>query len=144
MTTNSPNPVDGDVQALVAECKARISAVNELERIGIPLLNDHIEDRLIAKKALAALTDAPVAWAHRLVNKRNGVVHPWVYGSKEKEPSEGDIFRVEIMPLYAAPPAQLLRPVDLPEFVYDPEGEPFLHRDEVVELLRSLGHEVKS
>lgn len=45
----------------------------------------------------------PVAWAHRLVNRRNGVVHPWVYGSAEASPSEGDLFRIEVMPLYAAP-----------------------------------------
>lgn len=44
----------------------------------------------------------PVAWAHRLVNKHSGVVHPWVYGSSEKETSEGDIFCVEVIPLYAA------------------------------------------
>ncbi|EOT5186541.1 hypothetical protein ACVUEX_004739, partial [Escherichia coli] len=52
----------------------------------------------------------PVAWAHRLINKRNGVVHPWVYGSAEACPSEGDIFNIEVMPLYTAPPA----PVSVP------------------------------
>ncbi len=57
----------------------------------------------------------PVAWAHRLVNKRNGTIHPWVYGSNEKEPSEGDIFRIEVKPLYDTPPARLLRPVELPD-----------------------------
>lgn len=50
----------------------------------------------------------PVAWAHRLVNKHSGVVHPWVYGSSEKETSEGDIFCVEVIPLYAAAPAAVL------------------------------------
>ncbi|MFZ5192736.1 hypothetical protein ACOY59_23150, partial [Enterobacter roggenkampii] len=52
----------------------------------------------------------PVAWAHRLINKRNGVVHPWVYGSAEACPSEGDIFNIEVMPLYTVPPA----PVSVP------------------------------
>ncbi|MWG18349.1 DUF551 domain-containing protein, partial [Escherichia coli] len=42
--------------------------------------------------------------------KRNGVVHPWVYGSAEACPSEGDIFNIEVMPLYTAPPA----PVSVP------------------------------
>lgn len=113
MTTNSPNPVDGDVQA------------------------------------------QPVAWAHRLVNKLNGTIHPWVYGSKEKEPSEGDIFRVEIMPLYAAPPAQLLRPVELPQTFYGvvqdrksvmlaaDDGQ-WLNKTAVIEALRQQGYEVKS
>lgn len=60
--------------------------------------------------ALASLEAEPVAWAHRLINKRNGVVHPWVYGSAEACPSEGDIFNIEVMPLYTVPPA----PVSVP------------------------------
>ena len=64
-----------------------------------------------ARIALASLEAEPVAWANRLINKRNGVVHPWVYGSAEACPSEGDIFNIEVMPLYTAPPA----PVAVPE-----------------------------
>lgn len=63
-----------------------------------------------ARIALASLEAEPVAWAYRLINKRNGVVHPWVYGSAEACPSEGDIFNIEVMPLYTAPPA----PVSVP------------------------------
>ncbi|HHT7498165.1 TPA: hypothetical protein ACT1U4_003066 [Klebsiella pneumoniae] len=63
-----------------------------------------------ARIALASLEAEPVAWAHRLINKRNGVVHPWVYGSAEACPSEGGIFNIEVMPLYTAPPA----PVSVP------------------------------
>ncbi|MEB6533232.1 hypothetical protein MXM51_01535 [Pantoea stewartii] len=109
MTTNSPNPVDGDVQA------------------------------------------QPVAWAHRLVNKRNGTIHPWVYGSKEKEPSEGDIFRIEVMPLYTTPPAPILRPVILDKGVkrevisaMGAEDALWISRSSVINLLHSLGYEVKA
>lgn len=63
-----------------------------------------------ARIALASLEAEPVALAHRLINKRNGVVHPWVYGSAEACPSEGDIFNIEVMPLYTATPA----PVSVP------------------------------
>lgn len=63
-----------------------------------------------ARIALESLEAEPVAWAHRLINKRNGVVHPWVYGSAEACPSEGDIFNIEVMPLYTVPPA----PVSVP------------------------------
>ncbi|MCD2482061.1 DUF551 domain-containing protein [Enterobacter kobei] len=63
-----------------------------------------------ARIALASLEAEPVAWAHRLINKRNGVVHSWVYGSAEACPSEGDIFNIEVMPLYTVPPA----PVSVP------------------------------
>ena len=74
---------------------------------------DHVqcgEASSLARIALASLEAEPVAWAHRLINKRNGVVHPWVYGSAEACPSEGDIFNIEVMPLYTAPPA----PVSVP------------------------------
>ena len=74
---------------------------------------DHVqcgEASALARIALASLEAEPVAWAHRLINKRNGVVHPWVYGSAEACPSEGDIFHIEVMPLYTAPPA----PVSVP------------------------------
>lgn len=63
-----------------------------------------------ARIALASLEAEPVAWAHRLINKRNGVVHPWVYGSAEACPSEGDIFNIEVMPLYTVPPAPISVP----------------------------------
>jgi hypothetical protein len=108
MTTNSPNPVDGDVQA------------------------------------------QPVAWAHRLVNKLNGTIHPWVYGSKEKEPSEGDIFRVEVKPLYDTPPAQVLRPVELPAIsagkYYTEEGVfmAFDYKRDLNAAIRAAGGEVKN
>lgn len=68
------------------------------------------EQMELARIALASLEAEPVAWAHRLINKRNGVVHPWVYGSAEACPSEGDIFNIEVMPLYTVPPA----PVSVP------------------------------
>ncbi|HDR2656696.1 TPA: DUF551 domain-containing protein [Escherichia coli] len=75
---------------------------------------DHVQcgdASALARMALAGIEAEPVAWAHRLINKRNGVVHPWVYGSAEACPSEGDIFNIEVMPLYTAPPA----PVSVPD-----------------------------
>lgn len=43
------------------------------------------EQMELARIALASLEAEPVAWAHRLINKRNGVVHTCVYGSAELE-----------------------------------------------------------
>lgn len=83
---------------------ANISGRHDIDDI------DGEEIRELARIALASLEAEPVAWAHRLINKRNGVVHPWVYGSAEASPSEGDIFNIEVMPLYDAPPA----PVSVP------------------------------
>ena len=78
---------------------------------------DHVQcgdASALARMALAGIEAEPVAWAHRLINKRNGVVHSWVYGSAEACPSEGDIFNIEVMPLYTAPPA----PVSVPDERY--------------------------
>ncbi|HFJ0171811.1 TPA: hypothetical protein ACGSXA_001133 [Escherichia coli] len=91
---------------------------------------DHVqcgEASALARIALAYLEAEPVAWAHRLINKRNGVVHPWVYGSAEACPSEGDIFNIEVMPLYTVPPAPVSVPVALNRLrsiVADPRALP--------------------
>nr|DAQ32975.1 MAG TPA: hypothetical protein [Caudoviricetes sp.] len=79
----------------------------------------------LARIALASLEAEPVAWAHRLINKRNGVAHPWVYGSAEACPSEGDIFNIEVMPLYTAPPA----PVSVPDEVTAEDCPAFVKYD---------------
>lgn len=92
--------IDKQAVQAVADLKAGYT----LGHADVAILNE------LARIALASLEAGPVAWAHRLINKRNGVVHPWVYGSAETSPSEGDIFNIEVMPLYTAPPA----PVSVP------------------------------
>lgn len=92
--------IDKQAVQAVADLKAGYT----LGHADVAILNE------LARIALASLEAEPVAWAHRLINKRNGVVHPWVYGSAEACPSEGDIFNIEVMPLYTVPPA----PVSVP------------------------------
>ncbi|EHP7989025.1 DUF551 domain-containing protein [Escherichia coli] len=92
-------------EQLIEKLKHRISVASEF-----PELEKAQMDLELASIALASLEAEAVAWAHRLINKRNGVVLPWVYGSAEACPSEGDIFNIEVMPLYTAPPA----PVSVP------------------------------
>ncbi len=87
-----------------AQSVSDLKAGYTLGHADVAILNE------LARIALASLEAEPVAWAHRLINKRNGVVHPWVYGSAEACPSEGDIFNIEVMPLYTVPPA----PVSVP------------------------------
>ena len=84
--------------------------------------DDHDMTIEALKMALAGMQAEPVAWAHRLINKRNGVVHPCVYGSAEACPSEGDIFNIEVMPLYTAPPAPVSVPDEIPRL---PDGKKF-------------------
>ncbi|AWR70045.1 hypothetical protein CUN65_17565 [Enterobacter hormaechei subsp. xiangfangensis] len=92
--------IDKQAVQAVADLKAGYT----LGHADVAILNE------LARIALASLEAGPVAWAHRLINKRNGVVHPWVYGSAETSPSEGDIFNIEVTPLYTAHPA----PVSVP------------------------------
>lgn len=51
----------------------------------------------------------PVACKKRLVNHRSGVAYNWTYHGDMCSPSHGDIFRIEVVPLFtrAAPPAPL-------------------------------------
>ena len=65
-----------------------------------------IEERDEARAQLAELEkQEPVACKKRLVNHRSGVEHPWTYHGKIDKACQGDIFRVEVVPLYtrAAP-----------------------------------------
>lgn len=100
MTTNSPNQVDGDAQALIADCQAEIA---ELEKslttwgdAWIPSLQSKLKRQ---KVALAALTAVP-----RRMRQANGEnSRTWVeYG--------GDYHRGT--DFYTTPPAQVLRPVE--------------------------------
>ncbi|HHH2653322.1 hypothetical protein ACKLNS_10350 [Enterobacter hormaechei] len=94
-----------NIDKRAVQAVADLKAGYTLGHADVAILNE------LARIALASLEAGPVAWAHRLINKRNGVVHPWVYGSAETSPSEGDIFNIEVMPLYTAPPA----PVSVPD-----------------------------
>lgn len=69
--------------------------------------NESITAELARRDAAAG---EPVAWAHRLINRANAVAGTWVYGSAEREPTEGALFRVEVMPLYTAAQTALLSP----------------------------------
>lgn len=97
--------------------QALIGRIKEIKRTGKA---NRFELTEIAEIALASLEAEPAAWWHRLVNKHNGVIHPWVYGSAEAEESEGDVFRIEVMRLYTAPPVPEDRnPVVLPDMEED-------------------------
>ena len=113
---NFPAMTEEQRQEFIADCKADIEWLEiQICRHGgySPAAIRDLNSRLARQQcALAALTAEPEAWAHRLVNKHNGVVHPWVYGSAEASASEGDIFRIEVMKLFTALPAPVLRVQD--------------------------------
>ena len=147
MTTNSPNPVDGDVQALIGLCKIEIkrwkaaSESNPNMRYMVALI----------ETALASLTTKPVGtvsiamdWnTHRniaTINMRPDLVLA--------EMKDGDA-------IYTTPPAQLLRPLELPQSFYGvvqdgksvmlaaDDGQ-WLNKTAVIEALRQQGYEVKN
>ncbi|AVG77989.1 hypothetical protein [Pantoea ananatis] len=128
MTTNSLNPVDGDIQALIADCQAEIAEIEKrLTTWGeewIPYLQSKLKRQQVA---LAALT---------------AEIHSFTF---EEDPQ----------PLYTTPPAQLLRPVELPQFKFcsnDCAGSQLWIESQVwnkaidacAEALRQHGIEVKS
>lgn len=101
MTTNSPNPVDGDVLALIKWIKAELLCSEDIGYTG--------NARKCMEIALAALTAEPYAYASRNMDIR-----------KESQYFSASIFNNAwgyeyTLPLYTTPPAQLLRPVELPK-----------------------------
>ncbi|WP_205954167.1 hypothetical protein [Pantoea stewartii] len=164
MTTNSPNPVDGDVQAHqmpVLTEQQREDALKVALRMAannsIPSLNDHRYSQLFAEIALAALTAEPVY--QFIVNNpdKDGYIE-WADCNPDyfsNEPS--DSRRI----LYDTPPAQLLRPVELPKKIERDDADDYwMHKSgrvsavnaayfneaikECAEALRQQGYEVKS
>lgn len=147
MTTNSPNPVDGDVQALIEHIKEVLQEYEEHGGIGY--------GEAVYRTALAALTAEPVAYtdAEELETLRKGTFADMF------TPHESYKADQLWIPLYTTPPAQLLRPVELPGgfspaigdifdrqapvMRRDKEDGQWLHKAVVKELIRSLGHEVK-
>lgn len=104
MTTNSPNPVNGDVQALIKHIRDNLAQF-ESDSYKFP------NTEMVYRIALAALTE---------------------------------------LPLYTTPPAQILRPVELPEFKVHsnqpcwPSVTVGLRDEEWIEALRQQGYEVKN
>ncbi|WP_019106217.1 hypothetical protein [Pantoea ananatis] len=102
MTTNSPNPVDGDVQAQISLCKIEIkrwkaaAETNPNMRYMVALM----------ETALASLTAESIGFIHNCVNSGDTETTSAIF--KEENRHYGRA-------VYLNPPAQLLRPVDLPE-----------------------------
>lgn len=158
MTTNSPNPVDGDVQALIADCQADIEdlkrSIDRCDAIGTSDYLYQLQSKLKRQyAALASLTAEPALWSYWFNDK----THYQEAKFGRPQIKNGKYVRETY---YTTPPAQLLRPVELPcgfspaiGDIFDRQA-PVMHRDKkdgewlhkatVAELLRSLGHEVKS
>lgn len=130
MTTNSPNPVDGDVQALIAHIKEVLQEYDEHGGIGY--------GESVYRTALAALTAKPYAYASRNtdMSKESQYFSASVFNN-----AWGDEYTV---PLYTTQPAQLLRPVELPEPYDDGHGNLWLPQDAVISAVKNAGGEVKS
>jgi len=138
MTTNSSNPVDGDVQALIADCQAEIAEIEKMLALwgAVPYLKSQLKRQQVA---LAALTAEPVGW--RDYQSDSGV--RW---------KQGEIFyglTPHRAPLYTTPPAQLLRTVQLPPFIHSWEGDDVISGRnkgimDCAEALRQQGFEVKN
>ncbi|WP_210466975.1 hypothetical protein [Pantoea ananatis] len=153
MTTNSPNPVDGDVQALIYRCKDAVAHLSQMVEAGIRggrySVTEYRYQLMINKTALAALEAEPVAWVVMAPQgdyiERNPEVVAHLEGTG----------LAKCKPLYDTPSAQLLRPVELPEPFYGvvQDGKPvmiaaddgqWINKTAVIEALRQQGYEVKN
>lgn len=153
MTTNSPNTVDGDVQALIELAKRISNTPLKVisETVVCPGVYSSItsaEIHSLAKVALAALTAEPdVMISEDGADAIRAIINCEISAAGRsvtfKRPS--GIGEEKMMPLYTTPPAQLLRPVELPDCVDDLHGVgPVMSADAVVEALRQQGYEVKN
>ncbi|MDF7787792.1 hypothetical protein P4910_20245 [Pantoea stewartii] len=156
MTTNSPNPVDGDMQALTE--KERIEQVEVvsslIEKIVSDCANGWTAERvylLPLQIALTALTAQPVAHRYACLPGIGDADWKYVDSSEYANKSSG----YSGQDLYATPPAQLLRPVKLPQRA-DSNREDFYGcsddfcagwnhcLEEVKQAVADAGYEVKS
>lgn len=149
MTTNSPNPVDGDVQALIGLCKIEIKRLKAASET-----NPNMRYMAtLMETALAALTAEPDV----LISEEGGqairaIINREISGAGRYVIFERPTFTggEKMMPLYTTPPAQILRPVELPEFKVHsnqpcwPSLTVGLRDKEWIEALRDQGYEVKS
>lgn len=109
MTTNSPNPVDGDVQELISDAEAIIEL---FESAGA---TNQIAYKL-AKIAHASLTAEPGIFEWRFKDIEGTLPSPWIALGMDKleqcRNTFGDMADYRFW--FPKPPAQLLRPVELP------------------------------
>ncbi|MGP2449075.1 hypothetical protein ACTUSR_08205 [Pantoea stewartii subsp. indologenes] len=148
MTTSSPNR---DVQALIADCQAEIEdlkrSIDRCDAIGTTEYLYQLQSKL--KRQYAAL-DSLTAKPEYNVSFEGGEIRLDVTKA-EYNGCHPDYRWIS----YPAPPAQLLRPVELPESFYGviqngkavmlpaDDGQ-WLNKTAVKELIVSLGYEVKS
>ncbi|WP_324030130.1 hypothetical protein GC087_07170 [Pantoea sp. JZ2] len=111
MTTNSPNPVDGDVQALIGLCKIEIKRWKAASETN-PDMRYMVE---LMETALAALTAKPGLFEWRF-KQTDTPASNWLTLPMEKLDRSKAVFGdlVEYRFWFESPPAQLLRPVELP------------------------------
>lgn len=151
MTTNSPYPVDGDVQALIEQCKDNIDTLTvALKHCGQEEADEIYRNLELQKVALAALTAEPVAHRYAYLPGIGDADWKYVDSSEYANKSSG----YSGQDLYTTPPAQLLRPVELPggglmqvAFETDPVNADMclcVSRDAAVRAIREAGYEVKN
>ncbi len=148
MTTNSPNPVDGDVQALIEHIKKWKEGSTFFDSV----IEFNKRQSQIYEIALAALTAEPVAWVvmapHGDYIERNSDVVAHLEGTG----------LAKCKPLFTTPPAHFLRPVELPNllqpgadgyddwYMHSSEDGEYMKADDVIAALEAAGvpYEVKS
>ncbi len=140
-----PNPVDGDVQALIADCQAEIEklekAIKNINSYVKPAYRNECLSKCQSELrrqqiALASLTAEPCAYLYGASFERGEVE-----GEIEDSPGTD-------LPVYTTPPAKLLRPVELPKETGKMGNDFWLGemnmRSAFIKAIREAGYEVKN
>lgn len=153
MTTNSPNPVDADVQVLIEHINTQLDLLRSvtIKHVDEFQIEDIKMDIKVHEIALAALTAEPVAYtdAEELETLRKGTFADMF------TPHESYKADQLWIPLYTTPPAQILRPVELPDCGFDAVSHMsggskdycngFVDgTNNAIKAIREAGYEVKS
>lgn len=166
MTTNSPNPVDGDVQALIERIGVALKQFTSgRASMHVPPLDTDVDIVLAdCEKMLKSLkTEPDVLISEEGALAIRSIINREISGAGRYVIFERPTFTSgeKMMPLYTTPPAQLLRPVELPKKIERDDADGYwMHKSgrvsavnaayfneaikECAEVLRRQGFEVKS
>ncbi len=138
---NFPAMTEEQRQELVADCQAEIVEIEKALTAWGEGWTSYLQSKLTRQKiALAALTAEPVAYtdAEELETLRKASFADMF------TPHEAYKADPLWMPLFPAPPAPVLKPIELPCADHETDdGYEFYRKETVIEAIRVAGYEVK-
>lgn len=147
MKSNSPNQVDGDVQALIADCQAEIAELEKHLTTWGEEWSPYLQSKLKRQQiALAALTAEPDGFRvrNKKISQDNEIYDDRFTGEKcinnTTQPEDYEIYAI-----YRKPPADSVRHMLMPKVVGEiPAYGEVISKAHLIHALRQQGIEVKN